>query len=132
MSYLIISFVKAYNSKFKTLLKLQIMGKLVAFNFVSLNGFSKGPKGDVSWAHGDEESDEYAIESNKAGNTLLFGRVTYEMMAGFWPTPYALLPLAMGEGTPILNGIKKKLNLKLISSRIFKSGKVLLCYQPVE
>jgi hypothetical protein len=38
----------------------------------------------------------------------------------------------LGGGTSILNGIKRKLNLKLISSRVFKSGKVLLCYEPVE
>jgi dihydrofolate reductase len=25
----------------------------------------------------------------KSGNTLLFGRITYEMMAGFWPTEMA-------------------------------------------
>lgn len=183
------------------------MGKLSVFNFVSLNGFFKGPNGDVSWAHGDEETDQYAIEMNNLGGTLLFGRVTYELMASFWPTPYALQinavmaegmnkvekivfsrtlekaewnntriikdniveeikklkamsgkdmailgsgsiinqfteeglideyqfmmhPVVLGEGTPIFNGITKKLNLKLSSSRIFKSGKVLLTYEP--
>jgi dihydrofolate reductase len=56
------------------------MGKLSVFNFVSLNGFFKGPNCDVSWAHGDEETDQYAIDMNNLGGTLLFGRVTYEMM----------------------------------------------------
>jgi dihydrofolate reductase len=41
-------------------------------------------------------------------------------------------PVLLNGGTPILNGITRKLNLKLVSSRIFKSGKVLLCYVPVE
>ena len=127
------------------------MGKLVVFDFISLNGFFKGPDGDLSWAHGDEESDAFAIEANKEGGMLLFGRVTYEMMAGFWPTPYAhelnaamaeeglidefrimIHPIVLSGGTPILNGIKRKLNLKPVSSRVFKSGKVLLCYEPVE
>lgn len=53
------------------------MGKLIVFNFLSLNGFYKGPNGDVSWAHGDEETDAFAVESNNDGGMLLFGRVTY-------------------------------------------------------
>jgi dihydrofolate reductase len=66
------------------------MRKLTVFNFVTLNGFYKGPKEDVSWhSHGAEEY-EFAIERIKSGNTLLFGRVTYQMMAGFWPTPMAI------------------------------------------
>ena len=81
------------------------MGKLSVFNFVSLNGFFKGPKGDVSWAHGDEETDQYAIEMNNLGGTLLFGRVTYELMASFWPTPYALqINAVMAEG---MNKVEK-------------------------
>jgi dihydrofolate reductase len=65
------------------------MGKLNAFNFITLNGCFKGPGGDISWhKHGVEEN-EYAAEMLKSGNTLLFGRVTYEMMAGYWPTPIA-------------------------------------------
>ena len=65
------------------------MGKLGAFNFVTLNGYFKGPKEDISWhKHGAEES-EYAAEGSKSGSTLLFGRVTYEMMASYWPTPDA-------------------------------------------
>jgi dihydrofolate reductase len=66
------------------------MGKLSAFNFVTLNGFFKGPDGDISWHRHGAEENEYAAESLKSGNTLLFGRVTYEMMAGYWPTPLAI------------------------------------------
>ena len=66
------------------------MPKLNAFNFVTLNGLLKGPNEDISWhRHGGEES-EYSTEMLESGNTLLFGRVTYEMMAGFWSTPAAL------------------------------------------
>ena len=65
------------------------MRKLTVFNFITLNGFFKGPAGDLSWhRHGGEES-EYSAESLKNGNTLLFGRTTYEMMAGYWPSPEA-------------------------------------------
>lgn len=66
------------------------MGKLIVFNFVTLNGFFKGPNGDISWhKHGGEEN-EYSSEMLKTGSTLLFGRVTYEMMAGFWPSQDAI------------------------------------------
>jgi len=32
------------------------------------------------------EEDEYAIDSLNSTDTLLFGRVTYELMASYWPT----------------------------------------------
>jgi dihydrofolate reductase len=39
-------------------------------------------------------------------------------------------PVALGDGTPIFKNIKHRLNLKLTSTRTFKNGTVLLCYQP--
>jgi len=39
-------------------------------------------------------------------------------------------PVVLGKGTQIFNGIKEKLDLDLTNTRIFKSGTVLLCYQP--
>jgi len=39
-------------------------------------------------------------------------------------------PLFLGGGTPLLKGIKEKVNLKLLNARIFKSGNVLLYYAP--
>lgn len=65
------------------------MGRVTAFNSITLNGYFEGAKGDVSWHRHDAEENEYAIEMLRSGNTLLFGRVTYEMMAGYWPTPDA-------------------------------------------
>lgn len=66
------------------------MRKLTAFNFISLNGFFKGPDNDISWhKHGEEESD-YSAEAMQKDNILLFGRITYQMMANFWPTPFAM------------------------------------------
>lgn len=66
------------------------MRQLNVFNFTTLNGYFKGPQGDTSWhSHGGPES-EYGVESLKAQNTLVFGRITYDMMASYWPTPDAL------------------------------------------
>ena len=182
------------------------MRKLKAFNFITLNGYFKGANGDLNWhKHGYEEH-KYSEESLEAGSTLVFGRVTYEMMAGYWPSDMALEndpivangmnqcekivfsrslhkvewnntrlvntdmieaikqlkkgtgndltilgsgsiitqcaeaglideyeimldPVAIGNGTPIFNGIKQQLDLKLINTSVFKSGVVLLSYQ---
>jgi len=68
------------------------MRKLTSFTSVSLDGFFTDPNGDMSWAHGDRQDAEWNefVEGNaNGGGQLLFGRVTYEMMASFWPTPMA-------------------------------------------
>lgn len=65
------------------------MRKLTAYNFLTLNGFFKGPNEDTDWhTHGEEEAN-YSEEALAQGNILLFGRKTYEMMVSFWPTPQA-------------------------------------------
>src|SRR5437899_926176 len=75
------------------------MRKLVIFNFSTLNGYFEGPGGDLSWhRHGEEES-KFASESVGQGGVLLFGRITYEHMASYWPTPMALQQMpAVAEG----------------------------------
>ena len=67
------------------------MRKLVVFNHVTLDGFFAGINGDMSWAHKDDaEWNAFAAENASGGGQLIFGRITYELMAGFWPTPYAI------------------------------------------
>src|SRR5260221_14749766 len=66
------------------------MGKLSVFNFVTLNGFYKGTNEDISWHKHGGEASQYSEESSNSEGILLFGRVTYEMMVKFWPTPEAL------------------------------------------
>jgi dihydrofolate reductase len=41
-------------------------------------------------------------------------------------------PVVIGKGTPLFEGIKDRLNLRLLKTRTFKSGNVLLYYQPVK
>ncbi|MGN7885810.1 dihydrofolate reductase family protein [Dyadobacter endophyticus] len=65
------------------------MGKLIAYNFTTLNGYFKGVDNDISWHRHGEEENGFAADNLEAKATLLFGRVTYEMMAGFWPTSIA-------------------------------------------
>jgi dihydrofolate reductase len=66
------------------------MKKLTVFNLVTLDGYFAGQGGDITWHNVDEEFQELANEASNSGNTLLFGRVTYELMASYWPTPEAI------------------------------------------
>lgn len=62
---------------------------LHAFVFVSLDGRYAGARGDLSWHfHGPEDA-AYAEKNLRSGSALLFGRKTWEMMAGWWPSPLA-------------------------------------------
>ncbi len=64
------------------------MGKLVMWNLVTLDGYFEGPGHDISW-HGDvwgEELERISIEQLDTAGALLFGRVTYDLMAAYWPT----------------------------------------------
>jgi dihydrofolate reductase len=184
------------------------MGRLGSFTFVTLNGFYAGPKRDISWHRHGAEENEFAAEGLGAGNILLFGRVTYQMMASYWPTPDAMKndptvadgmnraekivfsrtlkkapwnntrvvktniakevkklkeagknmtllgsgsiltqlaqqdliddylimidPVALGTGTTIFKGLKRKLDLTLTDTKVMKSGVVLLSYRPSE
>jgi len=68
------------------------MRKLSVFNHLSLDGFFTDATGDMSWAHtgsDDAEWNAFVAENATGGGPLMFGRVTYQMMAGFWPTPMA-------------------------------------------
>ena len=79
-----------------------LMRRVSAFEQLSVDGFFTDARGDMSWAHKqDPEWNEFAAgnASDGAGGALLFGRVTYEMMAGFWPTPAAkAMNAAVAEG----------------------------------
>jgi dihydrofolate reductase len=67
------------------------MRKLVVFNMVSLDGFFVDSKGDMSWAHKNDAEWNGFVSGNASGSgVLVFGRVTYELMAGYWPTAMAL------------------------------------------
>lgn len=184
------------------------MRTLNAYNFITLNGFFRGPQEDISWhTHGGEE-EQYSVQSLQGDGILLFGRKTYDMMASFWPTPVAaerfpevaagmnraekivfsrkpftpqwhntrvisgdivdevcalkatpgknmtilgsgsiislfaehglidefrfmIDPVAIPDGTPVFTGITKKLELELSSSKVFRSGVMLVSYRPM-
>ena len=185
------------------------MRRLIAFEQVSLDGFFVDAKGDMSWAHKqDPEWNAFAASNASGDGALLFGRLTYEMMASFWPTPAAMErmpavaegmnnlpkvvfsrtlekaswkntkvvkgdivaevrkmkkesgpgmailgsgsivsqlaqaglidelqmvvnPTVLGKGRTLFEGVKEKLGLKLIKTRAFGNGNVVLYYEPM-
>jgi len=184
------------------------MRKLFLFNLITVDGFFEGPNQDIGWHNVDEEFNDFAMEQLATMDLILFGRVTYQGMASYWPTPIAIEndpviagqmnsfpkivfsrtldkaewnntrlvkddvaeeiiklkqqlgkdiaifgsanlaaslipkglidefrimvnPIVLGKGTPLFQNVNEKLNLKLVKSRTFSNGNVLLYYQLV-
>jgi dihydrofolate reductase len=183
------------------------MRKVILFMLTTLDGYFEGPMQDISWHHVDAEFNQFAIRQLNHAGALLFGRVTYELMAGYWPTVAATTddpivatlmntlpkivfsrsllradwrntrlikdnfteeilnlkeqagkdlfifgssdlavslvqhglidefrimvnPLLLGGGKPLFAGLQGRLELRLLKTKIFKSGNVLLYYRP--
>ena len=180
---------------------------------VTLDGFFEGPNKELDWHIVDEEFNEYAIDLLSNVDAILFGRVTYQLMADYWPAAatnpstsksdleiadkmnnlpkivfsktlqevewnnsrlvkeniaeeiskmkqqpgkdmvifgsgsivstfmqhglideYRIIvnPVVLGNGKPLFKGINDKHNLKLLKTRVFSSGIVILFYEPVK
>lgn len=66
------------------------MRKIIWFNMISPDGFFEGPNREIDWHHVGDEFNKFASDQLDSLDTLLFGRVTYEMMASYWPTEAAI------------------------------------------
>lgn len=62
------------------------MRKIILMMSVSLDGFIEGPDRELDWHLVDDELHNHFNEQLRAMGAFLSGRVTYELMAGFWPT----------------------------------------------
>lgn len=62
------------------------MRKVILFNMISLDGFFEGENHSLDWHNVDEEFNEFAIDQLNSADLLIFGRITYELMASYWPT----------------------------------------------
>lgn len=62
------------------------MRKIISFMHVSLDGFVAGPNGEMDWIKVDQEIFDHVGKRISMGDTALYGRVTYDMMEGYWPT----------------------------------------------
>lgn len=65
------------------------MRKIFAFIMTTLDGYYEGPNQAFDFWVVDEEFDEFSVEQLDEVDVLVFGRVTYEGMAAYWPTPAA-------------------------------------------
>jgi dihydrofolate reductase len=88
-----------------------------AFIQISLDGYYCDPHGDMSFAHkppDDAEWHEFVNGNASGGGMLLFGRMTYDMMAAWWPTPMAAK--AMPEVAARMNAMQKIVFSRTMSS----------------
>ncbi len=180
------------------------MRKVIVSEMVTVDGFFAGPKGELDWFVQDEELDKFAKDLLDSVDTILYGKATYELMAGYWPyatgsfadrtnklskivfsktlkeTPWGewnnarpikgnlakevaklkqqpgkdmviygsgsivqaltnlglideyriiVNPVVLGNGKPLFKDIKGGVNLKLLKTKTFSSGVVVLYYQ---
>lgn len=62
------------------------MRKIIMSLSMSLDGFFEGPGHDIDWHFVDEELHQHMNDTLRTMGAFIHGRVTYELMADFWPT----------------------------------------------
>jgi dihydrofolate reductase len=85
------------------------MGKIVATEFISLDGVIEDPGGSEDFVHGawtfefdrGDEGNKFKLDELEEAEAQLLGRVTYEGFADAWPGR---------EGDPNMGGFAKKMN----------------------
>lgn len=89
------------------------MGSVIMFNLVSLDGYFEGINHDIRWHQVDEEFNQFSIQQLKKAEGLIFGRLTYQLMANYWPKKQAI------ESDPIVAGLMNSLP-KYVFSKTLK------------
>ncbi|MFF8653000.1 dihydrofolate reductase family protein [Streptomyces huasconensis] len=62
------------------------MRKIIWMMSVSLDGFMEGPNHELDWHLVDDEVHRHFNDKVRAMGGILHGRVTWELMAEYWPT----------------------------------------------
>jgi dihydrofolate reductase len=78
-----------------------MMRKVIVWNMVTLDGYFEGPKPwEIDWHEyvWGEELERFSLDQAQEVGTLIFGRKTYEGMAGYWQT-------ATGDVAEFMNSI---------------------------
>jgi dihydrofolate reductase len=99
------------------------MGKIILFNMMSVDGFFEGLNKEIDWHNVDGEFNEFAIDQLNSASVLIFGRVTYELMAGYWPSSGALSddPVVAAK----MNSIKKVVFSRTLNKADWKNTKLI-------
>jgi dihydrofolate reductase len=100
------------------------MRRLVVFNNLSLDGYFVDANGDMSWAHKQDPEWSSFVSENASGTAVLvFGRVTYGLMASYWPTPLAMKNSpAVAEG---MNNLQKVVFSRTLDKASWKNTKLV-------
>jgi dihydrofolate reductase len=101
------------------------VAKLIMWNLMTLDGFVEGPNRDISW-HFDvwgEELERLSIEQLKSAGGLMFGRVTYELMANHWPS-------ATGEVADFMNALPKYVFSRTLTKSSWNNTQMLSAEVP--
>jgi dihydrofolate reductase len=62
------------------------MRRIIVCNWLSLDGYIAGPKGETEWFSWSDEIAAFYKQIQQGVDTILLGRKTYEIMAAYWPT----------------------------------------------
>jgi dihydrofolate reductase len=62
------------------------MRNIISLAHISLDGFLAGPRGDIDFVAFNDELADHTYPLIDKVDLALYGRVTYEMMEGYWPT----------------------------------------------
>jgi dihydrofolate reductase len=62
------------------------MRNIISLAHISLDGFMAGPDGDMDFIIFNDELADHAYPLVGTAETAVYGRVTYQLMQGYWPT----------------------------------------------
>lgn len=62
------------------------MRKVIFLIHVTLDGFVAGPNGEMDWIRYDDDVEKDAHDLHSTTDAAIYGRVTYQMMEGYWPS----------------------------------------------
>ena len=62
------------------------MRKIIYWVHTSIDGYVAGPHGEFDWPALGPEVFGYSEAMNEQVDTLMYGRVVWDMMAAYWPT----------------------------------------------
>jgi dihydrofolate reductase len=73
------------------------MRKVILSMMVSADGYMEGPGHDIGWHIWDDEMSAYMLDFFKTTDLFLYGRVSYELMLGYWPAEKGIFADVMND-----------------------------------
>jgi dihydrofolate reductase len=68
-------------------IKIKIMKKIIAVEWLSLDGYFSDAENGTDWLVSGEEAQTYLLKMFEAFDTILLGQVTFQMFESYWPKP---------------------------------------------